>query len=102
MKWKWAALILLVCSFVQLALLVDYHFRLVMANGNTTAWFDTATQWQITSESWELNTRKLATINYACTTKLHHYQELVTQMFDPRLQNEMPLKPLDLIEAPQK
>jgi hypothetical protein len=86
----------------QFLVLVDYHYRIKVAYDNTNAWYDTATQWQIASENWELNARKMIAVNYACITKLRSYQEFVTQLFDPRLQNEAPIKPLDLIEAPKK
>jgi hypothetical protein len=81
--------------------IVDYQLRLNMVRESVDNWFDTATQFQIRAEDWELSARRLATVNRSCAAKLHNYREFVSQIFDPRLQNDVPLKPLDLIEAPK-
>jgi len=83
-------------------LIVDFHLRLDMVRGSADAWYDTAGQLLLRAEEWEVSARRLAAINHTCTAKLHSYREFVSQIFDPRLHNEIPLKPLDLIEAPAK
>lgn len=105
MKWERIKTYLLPAAaaviLAQAVVIVDYHLRVSMIHENTTAWFDTSTQFQIRAEEWEVTARRLASINHSCAEKLHGYREFVSQIFDPRKQSETPLKPLDLIEAPK-
>jgi len=99
---SWTLLVAAAVIFIQGAMIVDYHLRLDMVRGSADAWYDTAGQLLLRAEEWEVSARRLAAINHTCTAKLHSYREFVSQIFDPRLHNEIPLKPLDLIEAPAK